>query len=158
MIVTKIQKSNGDICLFLFVPLENKAGHYTAKFVELLFVMHHLLSGQAGDGVIFAQEDGLFRANFFAQPAVNAADHIDLKRLREFFHLAPSVSFRDFSWSNRNSPRRTNELAKLTGNASLAPMLIRYKSWRTAIMRGQFLVPFFLRVLHRDFLFARKDI
>ncbi len=135
MIATKIQKSNGDIRLFLVVPLVNQSGHDTAKFVKLLLVVHHLLPGQAGDGVIFAQEDGLFRANLFTESAIDAADHIDLEFLWKFLDLAPSVFLRNFSGMNGDRARRTNELAKLTGNAALAPMFIRHKGRRTAVVR-----------------------
>src|SRR5580704_15076759 len=59
---------------------------------------------------------------------------------------------------NRDRPGRTNEFAHLTGDAPLSPMFVRHQSWRTAIVRWQMLIPFFLRVLHRDFLFAGKNI
>src|SRR5438552_9398838 len=47
----------------LFVPLQDHAVHHAADFEELFFVMHHVSTGEAGNGVIFSQIDRLFRAN-----------------------------------------------------------------------------------------------
>ncbi len=122
--------------LLFVVPLVNQAGHYTAEFIKLLLVVHHLLPCQAGDCVIFSQEDGLFRANLFAQTAVDAAYHVDLEFLRKFLDLAPPVFYRDFPGMNGDRARRTDELAELTSDAALPAMFIRHKGGCTAVVRG----------------------
>src|SRR4029077_2487405 len=66
----KIQKRNGDISdcglritdcefvgSFLIVPFQHNAVHYPTDLQELLLVVHHIRSGEAGDGVVFAQKN-----------------------------------------------------------------------------------------------------
>ena len=60
---------------------------HAAQLVELLLVVDHLGAGDAGDRVIFPQEDGLLGADFLAQAAVDAADHVDLEFLRPLLDL-----------------------------------------------------------------------
>src|SRR5438309_90576 len=59
---------------FLRVPFEDDAVHDTADLEQLVLVMHHVFAGEASDRVIFAEEDGLLRADFLAHAAVDAAD------------------------------------------------------------------------------------
>ena len=54
--------------------------------------MHHLLTGVAGNGVIFAQENRLLGTNLFAHAAVDAADHVDVEFLGIFFHFGKPVA------------------------------------------------------------------
>src|SRR4051812_16002900 len=44
---------------FLLVPLQHDAVHDAADLEELVFVVHHVFAGEAGDGVIFAQKNRL---------------------------------------------------------------------------------------------------
>src|SRR5438045_676855 len=85
----KTQNRNGDIRFnfefrfpiferdrsFFLVPFQDDTVHDSADFEELFLVMHHVGARKTGDGVILAQENGLFGANFFAHSAKNAADH-----------------------------------------------------------------------------------
>src|SRR4051794_9296113 len=64
---------------FLRVPFGDDAMHDTADLKQLVLVMHHVFAGEASDGVIFAQEDGLLGTDFLAHAAVDAADHIDIE-------------------------------------------------------------------------------
>src|SRR5215510_14343285 len=124
MITTKVQKRIGDICLFLFVPLVNEPRHDAPQFIEFFLVVDHLMPGQTRYRVVLAQENRLLGADFFAQPAVNAADHVDFELLRIFFDLSPSALLRNFAWDDRYRARRAYELAHLTCYASLAPVLV----------------------------------
>src|SRR6266496_3336860 len=72
---------------FHFVPFQHQAVHHAADLDQLLFVVHHLLTGVAGNSVIFAQENRLLRTNLFAHAAVDAADHVDVELLGIFFHF-----------------------------------------------------------------------
>src|SRR4030095_12596068 len=101
----KIQKRKGDIGFnfefriwnfefgrsFLFVPFEYHAVHYSADLEKFFLVMHHVGTREAGNGVIFAQINGLLRTNFLAHPAVNAADHVDIEFFRKLFDLGKTV-------------------------------------------------------------------
>ena len=51
---------------FLLVPFQDYPVHDAADFEELLFVMHHVGTGEACNGVIFPQINCLFRADLFA--------------------------------------------------------------------------------------------
>src|SRR5712691_7839487 len=113
--------------------------------------MHHVLASEAGDGVIFAQENCLFRTNFLAHAAEDAAYHIDIEFLRIFFDFGKSVGRWNFARNDFNGAWRTNEFAELASDAAHASVRIAHQRWRTAIMIGQTTVPFFLRVLHRHF-------
>ena len=53
--------------------------------------------------------------------------------------------------------RRTNKLAELTSHTAFLAMFILHKGGRTAVVRGQMLVAFFLRVLHGDLLLAGNN-
>src|SRR3954451_11806265 len=80
----KNQKSGLNMALFLRVPLMHEPGPDAAELVQFLFVMNHLGARGSGDRVILAQEDRLLRADLFAQPAKNAARHVDVEALGEF--------------------------------------------------------------------------
>jgi len=73
----------GDVQLLVaslqVVPLIDEAGAHAADLIETLFVIHHFRTAFAGHGVIFAEEDGLLRADFLTHAAVNAAGHVDIK-------------------------------------------------------------------------------
>src|ERR1700704_6657871 len=65
MTSAKIQNKNegiSEICnrfSFLFVPFQNQTMHDAADFEQLLFVVHHVSAGEAGDGIIFPEIDRL---------------------------------------------------------------------------------------------------
>src|SRR4029453_3381011 len=92
--------------------------HYSADLEKFFLVMHHVGTGEAGDGIIFAQENRLLRTNFLAHPAVNAADHVDIEFLRKFFDLGETNGRRNLAGKNVDRARRKNEFAKLTGDTA----------------------------------------
>src|ERR1044071_9282125 len=71
----------------LLVPLEVLVGQRAAEFVEALLVVHHLGARITRHRKLVLEEDRLLRANLLAQPAVNAAEHVDVEGLRRFFHV-----------------------------------------------------------------------
>ena len=85
--------------------------HDTAYLEQLLLVVHHLGSGKSGNRVVFAQENGLLRADFLAHPAKDAANHVDIELARIFLDLAEPVFGRNFAGVDLDCPRRTNEFA-----------------------------------------------
>ena len=56
--------------------------HHSTDLEQLFLVMHHVGSRKTGDRVVLAQKNRLLGANFFAHSAKNAADHVDIERLR----------------------------------------------------------------------------
>src|SRR5437762_2301606 len=100
--------------LLFFVPFQYHAVHYSADLEKFFLVMHHVGTLEAGNGVIFAQINGLLRTNFLAHPAVNAADHVDIELFRKLFDLGETVRRRNLAGNNFDRARRTNEFAKLT--------------------------------------------
>src|SRR2546423_10049117 len=77
---------------FLLVPFQDHPMHDAADLEELLFIVHHFVACESGNGVIFAQENRLFRADLFAHPAGEAADHVDVEFFRVFFDLGKPVA------------------------------------------------------------------
>src|SRR5205814_1505252 len=69
-------------CSFLLVPFQYDAMHHSTDLEQLFLVMHHVGSRKTGDRVVLAQKNRLLGANFFAHSAKNAADHVDIERLR----------------------------------------------------------------------------
>src|SRR6266568_1619520 len=100
--------------LLFFVPFQYHAVHYSADLEKFFLGMHHVGTREAGNGVIFAQINGLLRTNFLAHPAVNAADHVDIEFFRKLFDLGETVRRRNLAGNNFDRARRTNEFAKLT--------------------------------------------
>jgi hypothetical protein len=65
----------------------NETGHEPSELVQLGLVVNHFCTGLAGNGVVFAEVNGLFRADLLAQTAVDAAGHVDEKFLGRLLHL-----------------------------------------------------------------------
>src|ERR1700704_2279682 len=97
--------------------------------------MHHFGSRKPSDRIILSQKDGLFRTNLFAEPAIDAANHIDFELFRIFLHLSPTILLRYFSGLDRDRSGRANKFAELTGNTSFPTIVIVHQSRGTAIMR-----------------------
>src|SRR6187397_1305739 len=108
--------------------------HYSADLEKFVFVMHHVGAREAGDGVIFAQKNRLLRTNFLAHPAVNAADHVDIKLLRKFFDLGETIGWRDLARNNFDRAGRTDEFAKLTRDTSHPSTGIPHQGGGAAVM------------------------
>src|ERR1700746_3655646 len=96
--------------------------------------MHHFGSAKAGDGIILSQKDGLLGTDFFAEPAVDAANHIDFELFGIFLYLSPSILLRYFSGLDCDCSRRANEFAELTGNTPFPAVVILHQSWSAPIM------------------------
>src|ERR1700732_1071492 len=77
-----VQNRYAGITSFLLVPLQNDAVHHAADFEQFVLVMPHLFAREAGDGVILAQINRLFRTHLLTHAAENAADHVDIEFLR----------------------------------------------------------------------------
>src|SRR5215467_11649027 len=119
--------------LFL-IPFQHHSVHHPADLEEFLFVMHHVSAGEAGNGVILAQEDRLFRAYLLAHAAENAADHVDIEFLGIFLNLGEAICGRDFARDNFDRAWRTNEFAELAGDTTHAPVHIPHKRRGASIM------------------------
>src|ERR1700693_4665700 len=92
--------------------------HHAADLQQFVFVMHHLLARESGDSVIFAEKNRLFRANFLAHAAENAADHVDIEFLWIFLDLGEAVGRWNFPGNDFDRTGRADEFAKLTGDAA----------------------------------------
>src|SRR6266545_4117527 len=112
--------------LLFFVPFQYHAMHHSADLEESFLVMHHIGTREAGDGVIFAQENRLLRTNFLTHPAVNAADHVDIEFLRKLFDLGETVCRRNLVGNNFDRARRANEFAKLTRDTAHSSIRVAY--------------------------------
>src|SRR6267143_1704892 len=78
-------------CSCLLVPFQYDAVHYSADLEQFLLVMHPVRARKTGDGVVLAQKTRLLGANFFAHSAKNAADHVDIERLRVLLDLGEPI-------------------------------------------------------------------
>src|SRR5215471_15761053 len=92
--------------------------HHSADLEKFFLVMYHVSTSEAGDGVIFAQENCLLRTNLFAHPAIDAADHVDVEFVREFFDFGEAVAWGNLAGNNFDRARRTNEFTKLARDAA----------------------------------------
>src|SRR5262249_39434372 len=98
-------------CSFLLIPFQDDTVHDAADLNQLLLIVHHLGPCQPGNRVVFAQENGLFRADLFAHSAENAANHVDIELAWILFDLAKPVFRRNFAGFDLDCTRRTNEFA-----------------------------------------------
>jgi len=80
---------------------------------ELFFVEHHLFAGHAVDGVGLHQEDRFFGADFLAQAAVDASEHVDLKFFWAFFNVACAGQAVGSGRGDADGFGRADKLAKL---------------------------------------------
>src|SRR6266446_6540673 len=96
--------------------------------------MHHFGSRKPSDRIILSQKDGLFRTDLFAEPAIDAANHIDFELFRIFFYLSPAILLRYFSGLNCDCSGRAYKLAELAGNTPFPTVVIRDQSRGAAIM------------------------
>src|SRR5437870_6904642 len=143
---------------FLLVPFQDHAVHDPADLEQLFFVVHHFRTSEPGDGVILAQKDGLLGANFFAHPAKNAANHVDIELAWILLDFAEAIFRRNFARLYFDGARRTDEFAQLTGDAADTPSFVLHQGWRAAIMFRQLRVPFLFGVLHRHLGPAEEHI
>jgi hypothetical protein len=92
MLACEVPRSaRDDPALFFFIPFQYNAVHNSADFEQFLSVMDHVRAREAGDRIIFAQKDRLFRADLFTHPAKNAADHVDIERLWKFLDFGEAI-------------------------------------------------------------------
>jgi hypothetical protein len=70
------------------LPFPNLVVVDAAHFKELGLVIDHFLPREAGEGIIFHQENGFLRADFLAETAKDAAQHIDFEFLGRLFDIA----------------------------------------------------------------------
>src|SRR2546422_10290440 len=101
--------------------------HDAADLEQLLLIVYHFRTSEPGDSVIFAQKDGLLGANFFAHPAKNAANHVNIELAWVFLHFAEAIFRRNFARLYFDGARRTNEFAQLAGDATDAPGLVLHQ-------------------------------
>ena len=71
-----------------------------------------------------AKEDRLFRTNLFAHPAVNAAQHINIKGTWLLLYIGVNILPRKEPRRNPYGTRRTNELTKLARNTLFPPRFV----------------------------------
>src|SRR5687768_18575057 len=112
------------------VPFVNEAGADAADFVELLLVVDHVRTAQAGDGVVLAEENGLLGADFLTHAAVDAANHVDVELERPLLDLCPWIVGRDFRGDDLDRFRRADEFAELAGNAAFTALFVGDEGWR----------------------------
>src|ERR1039458_3595996 len=94
------------IRLLVLVPLVDGFGQRAAQFVKLGLVVDHFSAAEAGDRVVLEQEDGFLGTDFFAQAAIDAADHVDVEGLRRLLDLGKGGIERDFTGLGRRSRSR----------------------------------------------------
>src|SRR5438270_12513653 len=91
---------------------------------KLFFVVNHFAASEAGQGIIFHEEDGLFRTDLLAITAENAAQHVNLEflgRLLDVSNLGRSCG------AGRNYSNRfgwTDKFAKLTRHTFRPAVLV----------------------------------
>ena len=132
--------------------------HDAADLEQFILVIHHLLAGEASDGVIFAQKNRLLRANFLAHAAIDAADHVDIEFLRVLFHFGKAIFRRNLARDDFDGARRADEFAKLAGHATDAIIGIADEGGRAAVIIGHLVVPALFRVLHGHFGAAQHHV
>src|SRR5262249_28825288 len=79
--------------LFL-VPLEMPVRHGPAHFEQALLAVDHLVPGIARQGELILQKDRLFRTDFLAHAAIDAAEHVDIEARRSLLDMIPARVFR----------------------------------------------------------------
>src|SRR5437870_6261033 len=121
--------------------------HDTADLEKLVLAMHHVFAGQPSDGVIFAQENRLFRTNLLAHAAKNAANHVDIEFFRILLHFGESIGWWNFAGHNFDRARWANKLAKLTGDTANAVIGVAHERRGAAVIFRQAVIPFFLGIL-----------
>src|ERR1022692_3729632 len=137
--------------LFGFFQLEFPfldAGADAAKREQFFLVVNHLFAAGAGERVVLLQKDRFLRANFLAEAAKDAAQHVDLKFLRHLFRVGAVGGFAKFAGRrDADGFRRANKFAKLARNAFRVAVLILHEIGRAAIFRRE--RPFLLGIFHR---------
>jgi len=151
VIYRRLSSSQSQVVLLFFVPLVNETRHFAAEFPEFVDVVNHFCSGEACNGIILSEVDRLLGADFLAEPAIDATDHVDIKTLGAFFYLAPAFIGGNFLGVDGNSAGRANEFAKLATHAFVTSKLIADERRRTTIPRRQLGVPLLLGILHGHF-------
>src|SRR5215467_14359061 len=137
--------------LLFLVPFQHNAVHDSADFEQFLLMVHHLCTREPCDGIIFTQKNRLLGADLFTHAAKDAADHVDIERLRIFLDLGEVICRRDFTGNNFNRAWRTDEFAELACDATHTSVLIAHQRWRAAIVLRQMAVPLLLGILHGNF-------
>src|SRR5438045_1586859 len=69
------------------------AGAGTAEREEFLFVVDHLFASEAAERIVLLQEDRFLRADFLAEAAENAAEHVDFELLRHLLRVGAVGDF-----------------------------------------------------------------
>src|SRR5262249_23969621 len=151
--VNRYSENSVNICLNLWlllflVPFQHDSVHNAADLEQFLFVMHHLRASESGDGVILAQKNRLLRTNFFAHPAENAADHVDIECFGIFLDFGEAIGGRNFPRNNLDRAWRTNEFTYLTCDTPHTARLISHQGGGAAVLLWQAVVPFLLGILH----------
>src|SRR5882762_1430399 len=157
-VVAILHYSTTPLASFLLIPFENHAVHHAADLQQFVFVMDHLLARESGNGVIFAQKNRLFWANFLAHAAENAADHVDIEFFRIFLDLGEAVVRWNFPRNDFDRAGRADEFAKLTSDAAHTTVRVPHERGCATIMFGQTAIPFFFRILHRHFRAAENRV
>src|SRR6266850_5662389 len=125
-----------------------------AKREQFFFIVNHLLAGGARERVIFHQENRLLGTDFLAETAEDATKHVNLKLLRHLLRVRP-VGLRAVraGWDDSYGFGRTDEFAKLAGDALGVAFLVLHEIRRAAVTFGH--DPFLLGILQRHFLFEK---
>ena len=116
-------------------------------------MVNHLGAGVAGHRVLVLEEDRFFRADFLAEPAVNAAEHVDVEGLRGFFDVrAVSLVGGDFAGRDADRFGRADEFAELARNTFFAAVRVAHKCRHAAVAgrNGGALFRILERLLRRD--------
>lgn len=142
--------------VFLLIPLVVIVREGAAEFVELFLVVDHFFAGVTGRRKDILEDDRLFRADFFAESAVDAAEHIDVELLRCLFDVGAVRIFFvvDFAGLHPNGFWRADELAELAGDAFFAAVRIFDERRHAPVVVGD-LRPLF-RILKRDRLLKHR--
>src|SRR5882724_2414100 len=105
-----------------------------SEFVETILMIDHLLARVAGHRILVLKEDRFLGADLLAEPAVNAAQHVDVERLRTLFNVLVSGAIGDLTGCDADCFWRTDELAELARDALFPTVRILHERRDTAII------------------------
>jgi len=142
--------------LLVLVPFVDGFWQGATEFVKLGFVVDHFGAGEAGDGVVLQQEDGFLGADFLAEAAVDAADHVDVEGLGRFFNFGEGGVEGNFAGMDADGAGRADKFAELATDAFFAAFFIADEGGCAAVAFRH--GPFFLGILHGDFFAAEEMV
>lgn len=134
--------------LELFLPLPMFVFVHAAHFEEFFLFEDELVAAEARYGISILQKYRFLGADFFAESAVDAAQHIELELFGFFFNVGVGGVGVNLLWRDANGLGRADELAQLAADALDAPGRVLDEGGYAAVVRGD--GGLFLGVFERD--------